>query len=103
MGTYTIDSRNVTYTWKNDDYYAGISYDINKTANYIYTFEKLVLDEYINKYTNDISLTFLMNSAQDLQNYGLFRFKWTRASGCDAFYFSMEHVYCTWIDHSTFI
>lgn len=102
IGTYTIDSRNVTYTWKNDDYYAGISYEKNKTADYIYTFEKLVLDEYINKYTNDISLTFLINSAQDHQNYGLFRFKWARASGCDAFYFSMEHVYCTWIDHSTF-
>ena len=97
--SHFVTNKNVTYKWENDNYYALITSE--DLESMIYTFEKLVLDKFINKYTDYVTINYLMNPMKDHKNMALVVLSWKRNGG-DGFYFKYEQ-YNVLIDTENFL
>ena len=81
-----VTTDNVTYMWDNENnYYAAISSKAKYVSSYLSCMEKIILDNYINDYTYEVSLDFVIKDTGGSQNFILVTMKWFRKNS-DSFY-----------------
>lgn len=85
----TATTNNVTYKWVEDEetYYAFVRHE--NQANHQYLMSKLVLDNYVNRFLDSLTFTYITHSTD---NYLLFEMNLVRRVG-DGFYIDFQVKY----------